>query len=200
MVHRDIKPANIMIDEETGKAILTDFGIVKMIGNQSMAFTATGALIGTPAYMSPEQALGKAGDERVDIYSLGVLLFQMITSQLPFDADTPLAVVMKHVNDPTPMPMTFNPDVPLGLQEVVMKEWRLRCGPSISRLRTPLLQYPRPHQRRRRRPEASLAPQRLQRRSLSQMQKRPLPTHPLSKNDLAGSSLYWALSPSALLP
>ncbi|KAA3664369.1 MAG: serine/threonine protein kinase, partial [Chloroflexi bacterium] len=67
MVHRDIKPANIMLDE-TGKAILTDFGIVKLVGNQSMAYTATGALIGTPSYMSPEQALGKPGDERVDIY------------------------------------------------------------------------------------------------------------------------------------
>lgn len=121
MVHRDIKPANIMLRKETGQAVLTDFGIVKMVGNQSMAFTATGALIGTPAYMSPEQALGKPGDERVDIYSLGVLLFQMVTNQLPFAADTPLAVVMKHVNDPTPSPGTFNPDVPQDLQEVIMK-------------------------------------------------------------------------------
>lgn len=121
MVHRDIKPANIMLRSESGQAVLTDFGIVKLIGNQSMAYTATGALIGTPAYMSPEQALGQSGDERVDIYSLGVLLFQMVTNQLPFAADTPLAVVMKHVNDPTPMPGTFNPDVPLDLQEVIMK-------------------------------------------------------------------------------
>ena len=121
MVHRDIKPANIMMDEETNRAILTDFGIVKMIGGQSMAYTATGALIGTPAYMSPEQALGQSGDERVDIYSLGVLLFQMVTGQLPFEADTPLAVVMKHVNDPTPMPVTFNPDIPEALQAVILR-------------------------------------------------------------------------------
>ena len=116
MIHRDIKPANVMLDSETGKAILTDFGIVKMVGNQSMAYTATGALIGTPAYMSPEQALGKPGDERVDIYSLGVMLFQMITGKLPFDAETPLAVVMKHVNDLPPLPMDFNAEVPLDLQ------------------------------------------------------------------------------------
>lgn len=122
MVHRDIKPANIMLDEETGKAILTDFGIVKLVGGKDAStVTITGALIGTPAYMSPEQALGEKGDERVDIYSLGVVLFQMVTGQLPFDADTPLAVVMKQVNDPTPLPVDFNPDVPLALQDVILK-------------------------------------------------------------------------------
>ena len=121
MVHRDIKPGNIMLDEETGRAILTDFGIVKMLGGQGAAYTMTGALIGTPAYMSPEQALGKPGDARVDIYSLGVLLFQMITGQLPFAADTPLAVVMKHVSEPPPLPTTFNPDVPPDLQAIILK-------------------------------------------------------------------------------
>lgn len=122
MIHRDIKPANIMIDEETGKAVLTDFGIVKLVGGQgSSTVTVTGALIGTPAYMSPEQAMGEKGDHRVDIYSLGVVLFHMVTGHLPFDADTPLAVVMKQVNDPVPLPITFNPDVPLDLQDVILK-------------------------------------------------------------------------------
>ncbi len=121
MIHRDIKPANIMMDEETDRAILTDFGIVKLVGGQSMAYTATGALIGTPAYMSPEQALGQSGDERADIYSMGVLLFQMVTGQLPYQADTPLAVVMKHVNDPTPMPVSFNPNIPESLQIIILK-------------------------------------------------------------------------------
>ena len=121
MVHRDIKPANIMLSEDTGRAVLTDFGIVKLLGNQAMAYTATGALIGTPAYMSPEQALGQSGDHRVDIYSLGVMLFQMVTGSLPFDADTPLAVVMQHVNKPTPQPDSINPDIPWGLQEVILR-------------------------------------------------------------------------------
>lgn len=79
MIHRDIKPANIMLRKDTGQAVLTDFGIVKLMGDQSMTFTATGALIGTPSYMSPEQALGKPGDERVDIYSLGVSITRYFT-------------------------------------------------------------------------------------------------------------------------
>lgn len=123
MIHRDIKPANIMLDE-SGKAIITDFGIVKLVGGQSSVgytATATGALIGTPSYMSPEQALGKPGDERVDIYSVGVMLFQMVTGQLPFTADTPLAVVMKHVNDPAPLPMEYLPTIPTGLQSIILK-------------------------------------------------------------------------------
>ena len=120
MVHRDVKPANIMLGEDD-KALLTDFGIVKMMGGQTMAYTVTGALIGTPSYMSPEQAMGQPGDKRVDIYALGVLLFQMTTGQLPFSADTPLAVIMKHVNDPVPKPVTFNPDVPLKLQDIILK-------------------------------------------------------------------------------
>ncbi|MBK8986787.1 MAG: protein kinase [Chloroflexi bacterium] len=119
MVHRDVKPANIMLNEDS-RAILTDFGIVKLVGGQSMAYTATGALIGTPSYMSPEQAMGKPGDERVDIYALGVLLFQMTTGQLPFSADTPLAVIMQHVNTPIPEPVRFNPNVPPALQDIIL--------------------------------------------------------------------------------
>jgi len=120
MVHRDVKPANIMLNED-GRAILTDFGIVKLVGGQTMAYTATGALIGTPSYMSPEQALGKPGDERVDIYALGVLLFQMTTGQLPYSADTPLAVIMQHVNTPIPEPARFNPNVPPALQDIILR-------------------------------------------------------------------------------
>ncbi|MBE2220815.1 MAG: protein kinase [Anaerolineae bacterium] len=120
MVHRDVKPANIMLGEDD-KALLTDFGIVKMMGGQTMAYTVTGALIGTPSYMSPEQAMGKPGDKRVDIYALGILLFQMTTGQLPYTADTPLAVIMKHVNETPPAPVMFNPDVPLGLQDIILK-------------------------------------------------------------------------------
>ncbi len=118
MVHRDIKPGNIMIDED-GHAVLTDFGIAKILSGPS--FTATGAMIGTPAYMSPEQGLGQAGDERSDLYALGVLFYQMSTGQLPFDADTPLAVILKHVNEPIPEPQFINQDLPPELSAVIVK-------------------------------------------------------------------------------
>ncbi|MCI0574856.1 MAG: serine/threonine protein kinase, partial [Chloroflexi bacterium] len=118
MVHRDIKPANIMINDE-GRAVLTDFGIAKILSGPS--YTATGAMVGTPAYMSPEQGLGQPGDERSDLYSLGVLFFQMATGRLPYDADTPLAVILKHVNEPVPSTVALNPDIPPDIQEVIGK-------------------------------------------------------------------------------
>jgi serine/threonine protein kinase len=108
MIHRDVKPANLMIDEDN-RLVLTDFGIAKIVtGNQ---FTATGGMVGTPAYMSPEQGMGEAGDERSDIYSMGVILYQIITGQLPFDAESPLAVILKHVNEPLPLPSVIAPEI-----------------------------------------------------------------------------------------
>lgn len=118
MIHRDVKPANVMMDV-TGRVILTDFGIAKIVTGPS--YTATGATIGTPAYMSPEQGLGRAGDHRADIYSLGVMLYQLVTGQLPYDADTPLAVMLKHVNDPLPQPRSVKPDIPEGLERIILK-------------------------------------------------------------------------------
>lgn len=118
MVHRDIKPGNIMLSE-TGHAVLTDFGIAKILSGPTV--TATGAMIGTPAYMSPEQGLGKPGDERSDLYALGVLFYQMTTGRLPYDADTPLAVILKHVNEPIPHPAEFNENIPTEIQAVVLK-------------------------------------------------------------------------------
>ncbi len=118
MIHRDVKPANVMLDS-SGRVILTDFGIAKILTGPS--HTATGATIGTPSYMSPEQGLGRPGDHRSDIYSLGVMLYQLATGQLPYDADTPLAVMLKHVNDPLPMPRSIKPGIPEGIERIILK-------------------------------------------------------------------------------
>ena len=108
MVHRDVKPANVMITTE-GQVILTDFGIAKIVSASNL--TASGAMVGTPSYMAPEQGMGQPGDERSDIYSLGVMLYQLVVGRLPFDADTPLAVVLKHINEPLPLPRLLKPDL-----------------------------------------------------------------------------------------
>jgi len=118
IVHRDVKPANVIL-ETSGRVILTDFGVAKILtGTQ---FTATGTVLGTPAYMAPEQGLGQPGDGRSDIYSLGVMLYEMATGRLPFDADTPLAVVMKHIHDPLPLPRLVAPDLPESLERVILR-------------------------------------------------------------------------------
>jgi len=120
VIHRDIKPGNILFDSE-GKASLSDFGIAK-IQEATAAFTGTGNLVGTPAYMSPEQAMGeKTIDGRSDIYSLGVVLFQALSGELPFKADTPMGVAVAHIQEPVPSLLERRPDLPLGFEDIVHK-------------------------------------------------------------------------------
>jgi len=118
MVHRDLKPANVMINQE-GQVVLTDFGIARILG--ATQYTQTGALSGTPAYMSPEQGQGERGDERSDIYSLGVMLYEMVTGVVPYDGDTPFAVIMKHISEPLPLPTRLNPNIPESIERVILK-------------------------------------------------------------------------------
>ncbi len=118
MVHRDVKPANVMITSD-GHVILTDFGIAKIVSATKL--TASGAMVGTPAYMSPEQGRGEPGDERSDLYSLGVMLYQMVTGRLPYDADTPVALVLKHINEPLPLPTALRPDLSPEIEHVIVK-------------------------------------------------------------------------------
>ena len=118
MVHRDVKPANVMITKD-GHVILTDFGIAKIMSVTGL--TASGAMVGTPSYMSPEQGMGETGDERSDIYSLGVMLYQLAVGRLPYDADTPLAVVLKHINDPLPLPRKIKPDLTEDIERAILK-------------------------------------------------------------------------------
>ncbi len=118
VVHRDIKPSNILLDGQ-GNAQLADFGLA-LVHDASISLTGS-ALIGTPSYMSPEQARGAPVDARTDQYSLGIVLYEMTTGRLPFVADTPMAVVVKHMQEPLPLPRTVNPNVPLAIERVILK-------------------------------------------------------------------------------
>ena len=118
MIHRDLKPANVMLDPQ-GQPILMDFGVAKIVGGQQ--HTATGAIVGTVAYMSPEQIRGLKVDERADIYSLGIMLFEMTAGRPPFEGDSAMTVMFKHVNEPPPDIHQFNAGVPDELKAVISK-------------------------------------------------------------------------------
>lgn len=118
MIHRDIKPANVMLSVQ-GDAILMDFGIAKIIGGQR--HTATGAVVGTAMYMSPEQIKGEQPDRRTDIYSLGVMLYEMVSGHPPYESDSAMTLMMMHVNDPIPDVRQLNPEVPADLVAVINK-------------------------------------------------------------------------------
>jgi len=118
MVHRDIKPANIMIDVHD-KATLMDFGIVKIIGGES--HTATGAVVGTALYLSPEMIRGEVPDPRSDVYSLGVTLFEMVSGKPPYESDSAMTLMMMHLNDPIPDLRQIRQDVPESLVQVIEK-------------------------------------------------------------------------------
>ena len=119
VVHRDVKPGNVLITPD-GDVKVTDFGIARAV-NTEESLTQTGAVMGTAAYFSPEQAEGKGVDARSDIYSLGVVLYEMATGRPPFTGDSPVAVASKHVRDPPVLPREVNPAVPAALEAVVMK-------------------------------------------------------------------------------
>jgi serine/threonine protein kinase len=117
VVHRDVKPQNVLIDE-AGRIYLVDFGVAKMV-EASSSLTATGMISGTPQYMAPEQITALTVDHRADIYSLGIVAYELLTGRVPFAADTPIAVLMKHVSDPIPLP---SPDeVPEPMVRALLK-------------------------------------------------------------------------------
>ena len=119
VIHRDIKPSNILLSA-SGEAYLTDFGIARIVSTTQ--FTATGALIGTPTYMSPEQAQGETLTGASDLYSLGVILFELLTGKAPFPTDsTPLTVIHKHIYEPPPRPGSLRPKLTVELDAVVLR-------------------------------------------------------------------------------
>lgn len=120
VIHRDLKPANALVDSQ-GNLFLTDFGIAKLLESASPRLTQTDAIMGTPAYISPEQAQAQTVDQRSDIYSLGIMLYEMVTGRVPFVADTPLAVILKHVSDSLPLPSSLKSDIPEAIEQVILK-------------------------------------------------------------------------------
>ena len=118
VVHRDLKPGNILIDKD-GNARIMDFGIARSL--KAKGITGLGVMIGTPEYMSPEQVEGKEVDQRSDIYSLGIILYEMLTGQVPFEGDTPLAIAVKHKTEVPRDPRLVNAQIPEDLSRVVLK-------------------------------------------------------------------------------
>ena len=119
VVHRDIKPQNVLLDLETRRALVTDFGIARTAEAQNVSLTATGMMVGTPAYVSPEQVSGEPSDHRVDIYALGVMAYEMLTGDLPFTAPTAMAMLMKRLAEPPPPLRSVRSDVPQSLEDLV---------------------------------------------------------------------------------
>jgi tRNA A-37 threonylcarbamoyl transferase component Bud32 len=118
VIHRDLKPTNVLLDRR-GDCYLSDFGIAKLL--EGTAFTTSGSVLGTPQYASPEQVFGQPVDHRTDLYALGVMLYEMVTGKLPFEADTPMGLVMKHAQETPAPPRTHNPSISPELEAVILK-------------------------------------------------------------------------------
>jgi serine/threonine-protein kinase len=121
VIHRDVKPSNALYNA-SGQLVLTDFGIARGAADRSRAMTAAGVVMGTPGYVAPEQAISSASlTPACDIYALGVVLFELLCGRLPFEAGTPMDVVLKHLYDPPPPPRSVRPELPAAVDAVVLR-------------------------------------------------------------------------------
>src|SRR6202171_4752792 len=118
VIHRDIKPGNVLLTEE-GRAVLADFGLAWLLEGAQLALT--GGVIGTPEYMSPEQAAGHPFDHRADVYALGIVLYEMLVGERPFVAETPIGVLLQHLQDTPPSILLARPDLPAAVGDVLAK-------------------------------------------------------------------------------
>jgi len=135
VIHRDIKPANILTTPE-GRLLLTDFGLVKIIAEgqiPQLRLTGPGAPVGTPDYMAPEQVIGEEVDPRADLYSLGVILYQMVTGTTPFQGDSPMQIAAQHLQVPPPSPRALRPDLPAVAEQVILRAMAKRPDDRYSR-------------------------------------------------------------------
>jgi len=128
IVHRDIKPHNVMV-LKNGSVKVMDFGIAQVMNKSS---TLTKEALGSVHYISPEQAKGSFTDSRSDIYSLGVVMYEMMTGRPPYDGESPVAVAIQHINGGAPLPTTFNPNIPVGMEQIIMKAMALEPGDRYS--------------------------------------------------------------------
>ncbi|MFH0243415.1 protein kinase [Streptomyces sp. HK10] len=123
LVHRDIKPGNVMLNKR-GTVKVMDFGIARAMQSGVTSMTQTGMVVGTPQYLSPEQALGRGVDARSDLYSVGIMLFELLTGRLPFDADSPLAIAYAHVQEEPPVPSSINRSLPPAVDALIARALR----------------------------------------------------------------------------
>src|SRR5689334_227778 len=120
IVHRDIKPKNVLLDTQ-GNPFIADFGLAKLIAGGGLTGGGARGMIGTPHYMSPEQARGQPVDGRSDLYSLGIVLYEMLTGRVPYEADSTVGIIMKHIGEEIPRVSQVNPDLPSALDIVMAR-------------------------------------------------------------------------------